>query len=219
MVPPELSGNFSTSPAYAEASRLISVLVTLLTDNQMEEKAVRTLSLLASAYIMQRQFEVANRYAQQALHLSEQRQDKGDTGVILSVLSYIAHMQDDLETAQTYAEQSLSLLQTIGDLGSQAMTFYKLGGIYLAKNQPALALEASEKSLALCQQSQFYLQQGWTLIQLAKCCQAMEKQNAAQQYWRDAWKMAQSLQNKALLDAVREQSPISHQPDSVQDPA
>lgn len=189
----------------------------ILASHKKEEKGVRTLSLLASAFIMQQQFDTAKSYAQQALELSEKLQDKGDKGVILGVLSYIAYKQNDLDTAQAYGEQSLSLLQNIGDLGSQALTYYQLGKIYLAKKEPQLGLEVGLRSLVLCRQSQFSLQQGWTLTHLAECYDELGEAAQAEAHWQEVRELAQRLQNPSLLDYVKKKRPINHLQDSVQD--
>jgi tetratricopeptide (TPR) repeat protein len=187
---------------HAETIELGEQALAILESSDKEEKAIRTLSLLASAYIMQKDFEMAEFYARYALQLSEKFQDKGDKGVILSVLSYIAHRQNNLEKALKYGEESLHLLQTIGDLGSQAMTYYTLGRIYQAKKQYNLALEVGFRSLDLCQQSDFELQKGWTLTHIARCYEGLGHTAQAQEHLREAWSLAQSLQNSELINNI-----------------
>lgn len=174
-----------------------------------EDKAIRTLSLIASAFIMQDDPVPAEAYAKQALQLSDKYQAKGDKAVILFVLSSIAHYQHDLTKAQAYGEQSLNLLETIGDLGSQAMILHQLGRIYFKKKDYDLALQAGLKSLNLCQQSQFKLQMGWTLTHIAECYEQFDQITKARESWQEAWELAQTLQHPGLLDYVKQRYPPS----------
>ncbi|GIK56332.1 MAG: regulatory protein AfsR [Chloroflexota bacterium] len=189
---------------HEETIRLGKEALAILANTAVADKALRTLSLLASAFIMQKDFISAKSYAQHALELSEKVQDKGDQAVVLGVLSYIAHQLNDLDTAQTYGEKSLELLQNMGDLGSQAMILYQLGRIYLLKEQYELALQVGLKSLELCRKSQFNLQLGWTLTHIAACFERLGQMSQAREKWQEAWKVAQSLQHPALMQKVQE---------------
>ena len=197
---------------HAETVRLGEQALALFNSNSKEEKTIRTLSLLASAFIMQKDFVTAESHAQNALQFAKKVQDKGDQGVILSVLSYVAQKQGDLDVAQRHGEQSLGLLQAVGDLGSQAMIYFTLGRIYQAKEQHQLALEVGLKSLNLCQQSQFRLQMGWTLTHIAECYECLGQLPQAHEVWKEAWALAQSLQNPALLDYVKQGYALTRQP-------
>lgn len=187
-----------------ETIRLGNEALEILENAGLEEKTIRTLSLLASAFIMQDDYESGEIYAQKALGLAHKFQAKGDIGVILNVLSYNAFMQRNLDKAQKYGEQGLELLQTVGDLGSQAMILYHLGLINREKKQHDLALQYGLKSLALCQQSQFNLQTGWTLTLIAKSYESLADPAKADKSWKEAQALAQSIQHPGLLNYINQ---------------
>ncbi|WP_420628410.1 BTAD domain-containing putative transcriptional regulator [Candidatus Leptofilum sp.] len=191
---------------YEETIRLGTRGLSILEANGKIEKAIRTLSLLATTFTVKNDLNLAESYARQALQLSERFQDKGDRAVIFSVLGNIARLQERLDIAQQYTETSLRLLETVGDLGSQAMVLYQLGRIHLKKDQVELALQKGLRSMELCQLAQFRLQLAWTFTHLAECFEHMNQFSLAQEKWQAARELAQSLKHPVLTNYIRKHS-------------
>lgn len=183
--------------------RLGNQALTIFANDDSKEKTIRTLSLLASAFVVNDDLEMADSHAQKALHLAERAQDKGDQAVLLSVLCDIARLKQHFDASQAYGEKSLELLQNIGDLGSQAMVLYQLGRIHKLKNQFDLALSKGLESLKLCQESQFKLQMAWTLTHIAECFESMGQATFAKEKWQEAKELAQTLKHPALINYIK----------------
>ncbi len=191
---------------YEETIRLGTQSLSILEEHGKQEKAIRTLSLLATTYTVIKDLDLAESYAKQALQLSEHVGDKGDQAVIFSALGNIARLQQQLEIAQQFTEKSLRLLENVGDLGSQAMVLYQLGRIHLKQEQFELALQKGLRSMELCNLAQFSLQLGWTLTHLAECFERMNQFSLAQEKWQEARELAQSLKHPVLTNYIRKYS-------------
>ncbi|MCB8948224.1 MAG: hypothetical protein H6653_09425 [Ardenticatenaceae bacterium] len=187
---------------YMETKELGIQVLEILRNRGQDNKTIRTLSLLASACIMQNDLSSAKSYAQYAFNLSEKTQDKGDQAILLTVLCDISRRQQQFDDALVYGTRSLELLRTIGDLGSQAMVLYHLGRIHKSQSEYDLALSNGLKSLKLCQLSKFDLQMGWTLTHIAECYERLNQSSQAERIWLEAKALAKSLQNPALIKKV-----------------
>ncbi|MEM7132646.1 MAG: tetratricopeptide repeat protein [Chloroflexota bacterium] len=87
-------------------------------------------------------YDIALKYLEQSLKISQDIGDKSGEGTTLNNISQIYDARGDYETALKYLEQSLKIRQDIGDVAGLCATLFNMGHIHWQNEEPQQALSA-----------------------------------------------------------------------------
>jgi non-specific serine/threonine protein kinase len=111
------------------------------------------LYLLGDSALLQREYESATKYLEQALHLFRELDDSWGTSLALDRLAQVALAQGDDERATRMFEENLALGRKVGDATQIAESLTNLGLVAQGQGEYQRAIQLHGESLAVCRES------------------------------------------------------------------
>lgn len=175
----------------------------MIEGTEHQRLGVEVMCLLADiAAYGQRDYALAEAYAQQAARLAEAGDDDSQAPSALACLADIHREQKQFDQARQEAERGMALVRRMGDRKGQAQFWHRLSRIEHNCGHHALALSENDEGLRLCRELDdrlgeiFMLEyRGWILKDAGQTAEARLA-------WSDALDLAERLQHP-LVDKLR----------------
>jgi predicted ATPase/class 3 adenylate cyclase len=165
-------------------------------ERTLEQRAVANLA--NSAAFLQRDYELARSYYEQACTLAVELGDSYAQGIALGNIGWASGMLGDFSTAKKYHEQALFIAREIGNLYYETLTLMNLSGVAEAQQSPQDALRYALDAHALAKKTGDKQGQAWSYLYLGHAYSLIGQLQDAQTVFEQALNLRRELRQPAL---------------------
>lgn len=136
------------SGQYSSGIRILEIILNKKGDLS-ETTRVKLLNKVGNLYKFQGNYEVAGKFFEESLSISQKMKDKIGISASFINLGSLAFTQGDFEQAKKFFEESIAIKRDLGDKIGIAGSLNNLGGISFSQGEYKQAKEYYESSLAI----------------------------------------------------------------------
>jgi tetratricopeptide (TPR) repeat protein len=133
-------------------------------DRTLESRAMANLA--NSAAYIQRDYQTARSYYEQAYALNIELGDRYAQGIARGNIGWVCAMLGDFRAAQEHHEQALLIAREIGNLHHETYTLMNLSGVAEAQGRAPEAVQYASQANALCREKNDKQSEAWSWLYL-----------------------------------------------------
>jgi predicted ATPase/class 3 adenylate cyclase len=165
-------------------------------ERTLEQRAVANLA--NSAAFLQRDYEMARTYYEQAYTLAVELGDRYAQGIALGNIGWASGMLGDFTTAKKYYEQALFIAREIGNLYYETLTLMNLSGVAEAQQSAQEALQYALDANALAKKTGDKQGEAWSYLYLGHAYSLIGQLQDAKIVFEQALHLRRELRQPAL---------------------